>query len=337
MTNVLLVNEFSSTSESYTQTAVLQNMEFNSASHWPSDIPEWTGVQLPGNFTEQDMSLYSKAELNRENIRLLNNNELMNERRGDLDSNNLVGDYFVPYSHQSGSSVSSPSLVAGVNAPAPESKTSPLTGPDEKKGPKGKKQLLAEQDAILLSKDDSELTEEELQMKRRAQNRAAQRAFRERKEIKLKELETRLAQSEEEKRILLNQLDSARRQNASMKTENESLKAGSGSGPNAAYESSKFVFPSTQTEFINALMKDTPHVLKENTLNKVYEDTQNPGKKLMVVGAVWDYLQSKSEDNSDIDIIKVMELLRGHEKCHGYGPAYPIELVDSTIQRCSSK
>lgn len=312
-------------------------MEFNRASQWPSDIPEWTGVQLPGMFSEHDMSLYSKAELNQENIKLLNNNELMNERTGDLNNNNLGEDFFVPPSNNSGSSVSSPSLIVGVNTTAPEGKTPPMPGPDEKKGHKGRKQLLAEQDAILLSKDDSDLTEEELQMKRRAQNRAAQRAFRERKEIKLKELETKLAQSEEEKRILLNQLDSARRQNTSMRMENESLKLGSGPVSNAPYGSSKFVFPSTQTEFINALMKDSPHVLTEDTLNKVYEDAQNPGKKLMVIGAVWDYLQSKSEDNSDIDIIKVMELLRGHEKCHGYGPAYLIELVESAIERCTSR
>ena len=64
-----------------------------------------------------------------------------------------------------------------------------------------------EKDAALIARDDSELTEEELQMKRKAQNRAAQRAFRERKESKLKELEAKLLASEEERQKLLDELE----------------------------------------------------------------------------------------------------------------------------------
>lgn len=59
----------------------------------------------------------------------------------------------------------------------------------------------------MIARDDSELTEEELQMKRKAQNRAAQRAFRERKESKLKELEAKLLASEEERQKLLDELE----------------------------------------------------------------------------------------------------------------------------------
>ena len=44
-------------------------------------------------------------------------------------------------------------------------------------------------------------------MKRKAQNRAAQRAFRERKESKLKELEAKLLASEEERQKLLDELE----------------------------------------------------------------------------------------------------------------------------------
>lgn len=209
---------------------------------------------------------------------------------------------------------------------------------DEKltKKAKSKRQLLDEQDAILIARDDSELTEDELQLKRKAQNRAAQRAFRERKETKLKELESKLLQSEDERQKLMDELDLIRKQNILILTENEILRSRKdGSGPvanEAAGNEDKFTFPRTQLDFIEAMVHGTVHNVQPDKINKVYVDS---GLKILAMGAVWDYLQIKTEeldlDFDSLDITEVMNRLRGHEKCHGYGPAYPLDLVNQAL------
>lgn len=207
---------------------------------------------------------------------------------------------------------------------------------------RSKRQMLDEQDAILIARDDSELTEEELQLKRKAQNRAAQRAFRERKETKLKELEAKLLQSEEERQKSMDQLEIIRKQNISITTENEILRSSGDIHSGGAFPSrhphitpvNKFNFPKTQDDFIKHVLRGTDHKLKEENKNKVYAD--NDGCKLLALGAVWDYLQIKAEeadlDFNSIDFSDVMERLKGAERCHGYGPAYPLDLVNQAIE-----
>lgn len=202
---------------------------------------------------------------------------------------------------------------------------------------KTKKQLLDEKDAELIARDDSELSEEELQLKRKAQNRAAQRAFRERKETRLKELEARLLQSEEERTKLMEELDLIRKQNISITTENEILRSNGGHVDSryaaAAQQQSKFDFPKSQDDFIHRLIEGTSHSLEEQNKNKVYDDTT--GNKVLALGAVWDYLQIKAEEaNLDfdaVDITAIMDDLKGNEKCHGFGPAYPLDLVNQVV------
>ncbi|KAI5967957.1 FCR3 [Candida margitis] len=199
---------------------------------------------------------------------------------------------------------------------------------------KTKRQLLDEEDAILIARDDSELTDEELQMKRKAQNRAAQRAFRERKETKLKELEAKLLQSEEERQKLVEQLEAIRKQNLSICTENEILRTNEGSLTANKTTVDKFHFPQTQDDFIDEITRGTNHQVKKDTINKVYNNPE--GDKLLALGAVWDYLQIKVEeanlDLSTIDFNEVMDRLKGNEKCHGYGPAYPLSLVQQAVE-----
>ena len=213
---------------------------------------------------------------------------------------------------------------------------------------RSRKKLLDEKDAALIARDDSELTEEELQLKRKAQNRAAQRAFRERKESKLKELEAKLLASEEERQKLLDELESIKKQNISIATENEILKHNGIGNTNNNNDIQignniighgrllvdKFNFPKTQKDFIQHVLQGTNHQLKDENKDKIYNDNQ--GHKLLALGAVWDYLQIKAEeadlDFNSIDFNDVMEKLKGNEKCHGYGPAYPLELVNEAIE-----
>lgn len=207
---------------------------------------------------------------------------------------------------------------------------------------KSKKQLLDEQDAILMARDDSELNEEELAKKRKAQNRAAQRAFRERKETKLKDLEIKLLQSEDERQKLLQQLDQIRQHNLTMQTENQLLRSGNDApshhiglyAEHANRGANKFTFPQNPREFVESLYAGTSHKIKDETYNKIYEEPDEPGKKVLAVGAVWDYLQIKAEQpeyEGKLDCYEVMLKLKGSEKCHGFGPAYPLELVDKAI------
>lgn len=199
---------------------------------------------------------------------------------------------------------------------------------------KSKRQLLDEEDAVLIARDDSELTEEELQLKRKAQNRAAQRAFRERKETKLKELEAKLLQSEEERQKLMEQLEIIRKQNLSISTENEILRTNEGSLIASKAPVNKFHFPQSQDDFINEITRGTNHQVKRDSINKVYDNSE--GEKLLALGAVWDYLQIKAEeanlDLTTIDFNEVMDKLKGNEKCHGYGPAYPLSLVRQAVE-----
>lgn len=200
---------------------------------------------------------------------------------------------------------------------------------------KTKKQLLEEQDAILLSKDDSELTEEELQLKRKAQNRAAQRAFRERKENKLKNLEDQLNKSEADKQMLLEELELIRKKNLAMQTENELLRS-SETGKSSTITPSNFDFPKSEKDFIHQILDNQHHhVFVEGKKNKVY-DSPETGEKVLALGAAWDYLLYRADqENLNLDVVEVMSRLKGQEKCHGYGPAYPISLLDKAIEECS--
>lgn len=241
----------------------------------------------------------------------------------------------VLFKNGSVSTVSSPSVPGHVANHEYSSPPAELAG---KKKPR-KKPFLDEREASLIEKDDSELNEDELVVKKKAQNRLAQRAFRERKETRLKDLETKLLQSEEERQKLLEKLDEIKLQYISVRTENSLLRSGSENassfGQQASLQSSKFVFPQSQDEFIHSMVDTTQHTVNPATMNKVYDEPLNPGRKVLAVGAVWDYLQIKSEEEEyeGVDLMEVMELLKGNEACHGYGPAYPLELVDGAIER----
>lgn len=227
-------------------------------------------------------------------------------------------------------------IMAGDASSGTKGDFSPNGDPSNKKT-KPKKQFLSDLEMLLMDKQDSQLSEQELTIKKKAQNRLAQRAFRERKEFKLKELENKLLQSEEERQKLLEKLDEIKLQFISVRTENRFLRSTEpSSGPRGfggAVESSSFVFPQSQQEFISEMVGETNHNVNQETINKVYEEPQNPGRKVLAIGAVWDYLQIKAEEEEfeNVDMMEVMSLLKGNEACHGYGPAYPLDMVESAL------
>ncbi|CUM68289.1 uncharacterized protein PRCAT00006011001 [Priceomyces carsonii] len=292
-----------------------------------------------------EFEIGSGLELNQQNVDALNdavnlrNFESNIKSDGTISSSSDPNKIFEGHEYSAGSS---PSRTLGSQKSGlSPSVNSTLPDASEKKAPlnlkgKLKKQYLDEQDAKLIARDDSELTEEELAMKRKAQNRAAQRAFRERKETKLREYEDRLLKSEEEKQNLINQLDLIRQQNISILMENELLKLSGSDGNNSTRLEGldKFLFPQSQSEFINKYADY--HEVNPDTVNKIYDSPENPSEKVLTIGALWDYLQLKAEEKEALDVADVMAKLKGNEKCHGYGPAYSFNLINHIINESSS-
>lgn len=348
-------------------------MSFNpqgEALYWGA--PQSTSFVPEHHFDDDGDMTYSGAELKLENIALFN--KTYNQQNfppygaNGLPSDNPMADRMMfddqglayglpPVQESSISSGLSPSnnMLSQLKN-SPDSSTSPSVSEADRVGKlqsaarapakkKTKKQFIEEKDNILLNTDDSELNEEELALKRKAQNRAAQRAFRERKETKLKDLEAKLLQSEDERQKLLQELQSIKQQNISMASENELLRLDKGPGSTAGNGDgygipvvNRFTFPQNQREFIQGIMKGSEHQINGETVNKVYDSPDHPGHKVLAVGAVWDYLQIKveEEDYENLDIVEVMERLRGNERCHGYGPAYPLQLVNEVIEQVSN-
>ncbi|GMM34213.1 Yap3 protein [Saccharomycopsis crataegensis] len=207
------------------------------------------------------------------------------------------------------------------------------------------------------SKEDTRLKGQQMVVdKRKSQNRAAQRAFRERKEQKLKELEKKLEESEAEKKKVFEELEKLKLKNIIITTENQMLIKNKNKPPvndsiptpnsSSVYDGDfsafrqppqrepvdqKFTFPCVEP---NKSLVDTS--IKHGSANTealIYADPDTDGGRLLTMQAVWDYINKFEELNSahEIDMALVMEALEGTEKCHGLGPAYSLEKLNSAL------
>lgn len=197
---------------------------------------------------------------------------------------------------------------------------------------------LSTEEAELMEKDDSSLSEAELVVKKKAINRLAQRAFRERKESKLKELQAELLRSEIERKKLLEHLEEFKRHFICMKTENQMLRSNR-DGVSKSSPVLQLHSPDSQEAFIEEMIRGRDHVVDNRTINKVYPEPKNPGRRVLGVGALWDYLQLKREEEQfeNVDMLDLMALLRGKELCHGYGPAYPLDMVEDALNQVAAR
>ncbi|KOG96510.1 Yap3p [Saccharomyces eubayanus] len=185
--------------------------------------------------------------------------------------------------------------------------------------------------------------------KKKAQNRAAQKAFRERKEARLKELEDKLLQSEKNRQSLLKEIQELRKANSEINAENRLLlrngseKATKSSRDVIDDSNSKYSFP-TKDEFSTSMIlegkldnkstnssKDNVPITKQKT-----QYTDETGRHVLTVPATWEYLY-KLSNGKDFDVTYVMSKLQGQECCHSYGPAYPRTLIDSLVEEAASK
>lgn len=159
--------------------------------------------------------------------------------------------------------------------------------------------------------DASVLGKEELAQKRKLQNRAAQKAFRDRKSSKMKELENKLIKSEDERHRLIECLDKLKKE--------------------TSLEKSEVVFSKPAELAVDDMIYQTDHIV-ESLLDNQYDDPET-GSKILLLASVWDYLLYKAEQEGiQVNILEIMQMLRGNEQCHGFGPGYPVDMIDRAYE-----
>lgn len=174
--------------------------------------------------------------------------------------------------------------------------------------------------------------------KKKAQNRAAQKAFRERKEAKLKELQDQLYQSELDRQTLLREIDDLKKLNMKINAENKLLLENKKlqlrqqdlalSPPSSLSDESTFSFPTKDESFTTSMI----HQFGNSITQKYPMDLTVPGIQLLSVPATWEYLSKLSEEQ-DLDIILVMKLLKRNHVCTEEGPSYPIFLINKVVSQ----
>ncbi|KIW07475.1 hypothetical protein, variant [Verruconis gallopava] len=160
------------------------------------------------------------------------------------------------------------------------------------------------------------------QNRRKAQNRAAQRAFRERKEKHVKDLEARLSELETSASVLASDNQRLKLALQRATTENEILRATS--RPNSIYGISHPLSPN-------------PNEQSDQT-DYSYNSTgsgQSPdgGDVLLPASATWDLIQGHPLVRQGfVDIADVCERLRGAARCDGSGPVFAERVVRRAIE-----
>ncbi|PVH75250.1 hypothetical protein DL98DRAFT_427927 [Cadophora sp. DSE1049] len=177
------------------------------------------------------------------------------------------------------------------------------------------------------SDDDDNMTP--AQSRRKAQNRAAQRAFRERKERHVKDLEAKLAALEKNSANVAEENERLKLQLQKAATENEILKAtsahprgGSEPLPNAGpmrYSPTDFY-----TEVLYAHDNKTPS-------HRIV--TSDSGERLLAAGATWDYIiKHPLYARGLVDIGDISDRLKKVAKCDGQGPVFEERAILDAIE-----
>ncbi|KAG2418708.1 hypothetical protein HFD88_001809 [Aspergillus terreus] len=175
------------------------------------------------------------------------------------------------------------------------------------------------------------------QSKRKAQNRAAQRAFRERKERHVRELEEKVNNLQQESSTLMADNERLKQQLAKFTTENEILRATSQSIHHSQHGAD--AEPTTTgplkyspTDFTSTLVPDGEPAPRHRVT--ICEKT---GEKLLDAGATWDLIQAHELFKQGlVDIGDVSERLKGLARCDGQGPAFPENQVRKIIEESAA-
>ncbi|KAL1865072.1 hypothetical protein Plec18167_009541 [Paecilomyces lecythidis] len=172
------------------------------------------------------------------------------------------------------------------------------------------------------------------QSRRKAQNRAAQRAFRERKERHVRELEQKLNDLEQASTTLHADNERLKRELAKFATENEILRATAHSGLGSSHGRG---LPEATT---TGPMRFSPtdfysSILKEGEPSPVHRITvsEETGERLLDAGATWDLIQQHEMFKRGlVDIGNVCERLKGVARCDGQGPVFEESHIRKAIE-----
>ncbi|BDD59971.1 hypothetical protein MAP00_005138 [Monascus purpureus] len=175
------------------------------------------------------------------------------------------------------------------------------------------------------------------QNRRKAQNRAAQRAFRERKERHVRELEEKVASLEQASKTLQADNERLKQELTRFATENEILRATSKA---AAQSNHNDHARSPLEEPVPGPMEYSPTdffslIAPEGGLNPPHRVTfdETTGEKLLSAAATWDLIQSHELFKRGlVDIGDISERLKGLAQCNGQGPAFKESQVRQAIQ-----
>lgn len=247
---------------------------------------------------------------------------------------------YAPFNHQ-------PQAFPGPPGPPTPPTTHPMHGQN------GHNQSQADPDAnrqTASNSDDDDLTP--AQSRRKAQNRAAQRAFRERKERHVKDLEAKLANLEAQQHQTASENEKLKRDLQKMSTENEILRATSslqahaaaaavqqhhhnGSGSGGAGGSLSPAAPTTTTGPMQYNPTDFYSDLLQNHTNKTPSHRiveSAAGERLLAAGATWDYIiNHEMFKRGLVDVGDVSLRLKSQAKCDGQGPVFEERVVLKAI------
>ncbi|KAH9883654.1 hypothetical protein F4778DRAFT_801230 [Xylariomycetidae sp. FL2044] len=181
--------------------------------------------------------------------------------------------------------------------------------------------------------DDDDLTP--AQSRRKAQNRAAQRAFRERKERHVKDLEAKLANLEATQNETATENEKLKRDLQKISTENEILRATSSVQARNGSASPPGGIPTTTgpmefnpTDFYSDLLQN--HANKTPS-HRIVESED--GERLLAAGATWDYIINHPLfKEGRVDVGDVSERLKSQAKCDGQGPVFEERAILEAIK-----
>ncbi|KAJ5276721.1 hypothetical protein N7524_002874 [Penicillium chrysogenum] len=180
------------------------------------------------------------------------------------------------------------------------------------------------------------------QSKRKAQNRAAQRAFRERKEQHVRDLEDKVNNLEQASNTLQADNERLKRELARYTTENEILRAtalhtdhGHASANHTPEPTVTGPMKFSPTDFHTTFMPDGPGTPR----SPQHRLTVCPitGEKLLDSRATWDLIQKHELfERGQLDIGDVTERLKGMSQCDGQGPAFKESQVRQAIEESAA-
>ncbi|KAH8149109.1 uncharacterized protein LAJ45_06648 [Morchella importuna] len=189
------------------------------------------------------------------------------------------------------------------------------------------------------SSEEKELTPG--QRRRKEQNRAAQRAFRERKERHVKELEHRLKTLEQHASETAAQNDILKQELQKTKLENRLLHENNmrGQSPPELRDVAAMSFKPTDHTPTNPPPAFTSPIFGEHpNQGPIHRISTSPktGERLLGAGAAWDLIVCHPlYEQGLVDIGDISDRLKGLARCDGQGPVFEESVILEAIQASS--